>query len=312
MNTNKKNPRFCIIGCGRLGISLAVFLSGQGFEAAAFSSRSSASAQNACSFAGMGKVYEKPCDAVKSAGIVFITTPDTSIEPVCRKIAKEKSFNDSHIVFHLSGALSSEILAPAAACGAAIGSIHPLQAFAAYEKGQNSPFEGINISIEGDERAVDMGKTIVQALKAFSFTIPTSAKTLYHAAAVVASNYLVTLENFALELLKQADLSEQDGYAILEPLILGTLNNIKTRDSINALTGPVARGDDTIVSRHLKDIDEKLPQFSTLYRLLGQHTLDIAARMSGPGFEPGPGFDSKKGSALSRDAEKALKALFKF
>ncbi len=308
MNTNKKNPRFCIIGCGRLGISLAVFLSKQGFEAAAFSSRTSASAQKACFFTGMGTVFENSCDAVKNADIVFITTPDTSIEPVCRAMAKEKIFNNGHIVFHLSGALSSEILASASACGAAIGSIHPLQAFTAYEKGQDSPFEGINISIEGDARAVETGKTIVQALKAASFTIPTSAKTLYHAAAVVASNYLVTLENFALELLKQADLSEQDGYAILEPLILGTLNNIKTRGSINALTGPVARGDDAIVSRHLKDIDEKLPQFSTLYRLLGQHTLDIAARMPDPGFKPGSG----TGSALSRDAEKALKDLFKF
>jgi predicted short-subunit dehydrogenase-like oxidoreductase (DUF2520 family) len=73
------------------------------------------------------------------------------------------------------------------------------------------------------------------------------------------------------------------------------LNNIKQRGCINALTGPVARGDDEIVSRHLSDIDEKLPQFSDLYRLLGKYTLDIAA---------------KRGE-ISSDAQQKLARLFK-
>jgi len=152
------------------------------------------------------------------------------------------------------------------------------------------------MSIEGDEKAIELGKEIVNALKANSFTIPTDAKTVYHASAVVASNYLVTLEHFALELLKLANLSEENAYEILEPLIMGTLSNIKARGTINALTGPVARGDDEIVSRHLSDIDKKLPQFSHLYRLLGQHTLDIAANRS----------------EISDDAKQKLSTLFKF
>ena len=94
---------------------------------------------------------------------------------------------------------------------------------------------------------------------------------------MVASNYLVTLEHFALSLLKEAGLGEEVAYEIIEPLIQGTLNNIKARGSINALTGPVARGDDKIIACHLEDIDKKMPQFSQLYRLLGKHTLEIAA-----------------------------------
>jgi predicted short-subunit dehydrogenase-like oxidoreductase (DUF2520 family) len=276
MNTSKEYREFCIIGCGRLGINLAVFLSRQGFVPRAFSSRSLKSADQAVEFAGRGRSYENPVEAVKTCNLVFITTPDTRIEPVCETIAHENGFSAESMVFHLSGALSSCILAPAKSRGAGTGSIHPLQAFAPYEKGQKSPFKGINMSIEGEDRAVELGKEIVNALKANFFTIPTRAKTLYHASAVVASNYLVTLEHFALELLKQADLSEESAYEILEPLIMGTLNNIKARGSINALTGPVARGDDEIVSRHLSDIDTRLPQFSRLYRVLGEYTLDIA------------------------------------
>jgi len=272
-----KKKEFSIIGCGRLGISLAVFLSGQGYIAKGFSSKSPESVDKVIRFVGAGTAYEKPWDAAKAASLVFICTPDTLIEPVCKKIASEGGFNSQSVVFHLSGALSSDILASAKKAGAVTGSIHPLQAFAPYEEGQQSPFRAINMSVEGEKKAVELGKVIVNALKAHSFTIPTKAKTLYHASAVVASNYLVTVENCALELLKQAGLSEDNAYEILEPLIMGSLNNIKKRGSINALTGPVARGDDEIVARHLRDIERKVPQFSALYKLLGRYTLDIAA-----------------------------------
>jgi len=194
MNINKKE--FCLIGCGRLGINLTVFLSQQGFIPKAFSSKNLESAKKALEITGQGRVYENPVDAAKSCSLVFITTPDTIIEPVCENIAQQSGFNKNSVVFHLSGALSSAILKSAKQNGADVGSIHPLQAFAPYEQGQESPFKGINISIEGDEKAVELGKEIVNALHANSFTIPTGAKTLYHASAVVASNYLVTLEHF--------------------------------------------------------------------------------------------------------------------
>lgn len=278
MNINKSNIRFGIIGCGRLGTSLAVFLSQQGFVPTAFASRSLESAQKTCDFAGQGKVYASASEAASKCSVVFITTPDTVIESICSMIAQEKGFSSGSIVYHLSGAQSSGILAKARSPQVSIGSIHPLQSFAPYKPGQKSPFKGINISIEGDPEAVTLGKEIVNALKANSFTIPTDAKTLYHASAVVASNYLVTLEHFALELLKTADISEADAFEILEPLILGTLRNIRARGSVNALTGPVARGDDEIVASHLADIDKKLPHFSELYRMMGKYTLDIAVQ----------------------------------
>jgi predicted short-subunit dehydrogenase-like oxidoreductase (DUF2520 family) len=275
MNTNNSKT-FSIIGCGRLGTNLAVFLSRQGFVPVAFASKQAASARKVRDFVGAGDVFEDVVEAASRSDIVFITTPDTGIEPVCKTISDNGGFNKNATVYHLSGALSSDILKSASETGAKIGSIHPLQAFAPYKEGQDSPFKGINISIEGDDDAVALGREIVNALKANSFTIPTHAKTVYHASAVVASNYLVTLEHFALALLKEANLTESDAYEILEPLILGTLNNIKARGSVDALTGPVARGDSEIVLRHLNDIDEKLPQFSDLYRLLGKYTLDIA------------------------------------
>lgn len=273
-------PQISIIGCGRVGTSLAVFLARAGYDIAGFASRSLDSAEKTAQAVGQGRVFTDAADAVVSGDIVFITTPDNLIEEVCRDLTSGGCGDciDGKIFYHCSGALSSCILASAAEKGGVTGSIHPLQSFATYEPDHHSPFTGINISVEGDEKAVALGKELINALGASPFSIPTKSKTLYHAAAVVASNYLVTLEDFALQLLKEADLPWEKAYEILEPLIQGTLNNIKNRGTTAALTGPVARGDVQIVENHLRDIDEISPHFSDLYRIMGFYTLQLAQK----------------------------------
>ncbi len=283
-----------MIGCGRVGTSLAAFLFKNGYEPAGFFSRTRASAKAAMAAAGCGRIFDTAAECARAAEIVFITTPDATIEPVCTDLAEQGALGPDTMVFHLSGALSSGILAKARGAGAVAGSIHPLQSFAPYEPGQANPFQGINVSVEGDPDAVAQGKNISAALGARAFAIPTESKTLYHASAVVASNYLVTLVRFALTLLMETGLREDTAFEILTPLIQGTLANIGSRGCDQALTGPVARGDHEIVARHLADIDSKTPEFSALYRLLGRHTLDIA----------------KKENRLSKEAEQKLSSLF--
>ncbi|MGM0643883.1 MAG: Rossmann-like and DUF2520 domain-containing protein [Thermodesulfobacteriota bacterium] len=282
---------YSVIGCGRVGINLAVYLAEAGYEPGGFYSRSEKSGNHArLAAGGQGEVFSSAASACRSTDVIFISTPDNTIEQVCSEIARENGFSSNMTVFHLSGALSSEILGPALKAGAQTGSIHPLQSFAPYEAGRGksdtpSPFEGINISVEGSRKAVETGKEIVTALGANHFEIPTNMKTLYHAAAVVASNYLVTLEDFALSLLKEAGLSGEKGYEILEPLIRGTLNNIRNKGPVDALTGPVARGDTAIVERHIIDMEKTSPEFAVLYKLLGMHTLMLARKRGELGSE---------------------------
>ncbi|SMC56048.1 Predicted oxidoreductase, contains short-chain dehydrogenase (SDR) and DUF2520 domains [Desulfocicer vacuolatum DSM 3385] len=287
-------PDITIIGCGRVGTALAVFLSRAGYPVTGFFSRHLESAEKAAKAAGTGKVYDTLQGAVTVADIVFITTPDQLIEGVCEELAAIEGLLDKRMVMHCSGALSSEILSAARACGADVGSIHPLQSFAPYVPGQASPFQGIHISVEGSDRAVTAGKEMAVNLGGACFTLPTHAKTLYHASAVVASNYLVTLEHFALDLLKAANLSEKEAYPILEPLITGTLNNIKNRGTQGALTGPVARGDAAVVADHLGDLEKKMPEYVALYKMMGKYTLKLA----------------QKGGTLDKEAIQSLSKLF--
>jgi predicted short-subunit dehydrogenase-like oxidoreductase (DUF2520 family) len=99
---------------------------------------------------------------------------------------------------------------------------------------------------------------------------------LYHAAAVVASNYLVTLMDLVFGLAEPAGIARSEALKAMAPLIHGTLANIEKVGIPEALTGPIARGDSQIVARHLEQIQDQAPGLLELYKTLGRHTVSIA------------------------------------
>lgn len=270
-------PSFSIVGCGKVGTILSKFLADRGYPVYGLSSRTLASAEKAAALCGAKRFSTDPLDVTLGADMVFITTPDGVIQGVCEAISKKKGFGRDAQVFHCSGSLPSTLLSSAKALGAVIGSVHPLQSFATTSLDKN-PFEGIVMAVEGDEKAVETGLGMAEILGARGFRIQTEAKTLYHASAVVASNCLVTLVDFAYQLLGASGIGHEDAYTVLGPLIEGTLSNIKKVGPTQALTGPVVRGDASTVSDHLAAIDAQLPQLKELYTILGRHTLDVAKR----------------------------------
>ena len=268
-------PSFAIIGCGRVGTALARHLSEAGYQPAGFYSRSRDSALNAAEQAGnKSAVFDNPWAAAAKAVVVFITTPDQAIAPVCQAIADNTGFKEKAAVLHCSGALSSNILSAASSLGASIGSMHPLQSFAVVTEG--NPFVGIKVAVEGDAAAADSAWEMAKDLGADPFSIRTAGKTLYHAAAVVASNYLVTLMRLSFELLQASGVPSSEAYGVLKPLIRGTLNNIDQVGIPDALTGPIARGDVETVSDHLAAIRQLSPDAADLYTRLGLATIEIA------------------------------------
>lgn len=268
-------PSFAIVGCGKVGISLGKFLKEAGYPVAGLASKSLSSAGRAAEIIGTGHFSQTPWEITKKAEVVFITTPDGAITGTCNAIAQNDGFSKGAVVLHCSGALPSTILSSAGNCGALTGSMHPLQSFASAKIDEN-PFLGIIISIEGENGAVSTAKEMATDLGAISFTIRTEAKTLYHASAVVASNYLVTLLDLSFKLIGEAGITGTDAIKVLYPLIEGTLSNIKSAGVTKALTGPVERGDVDTVERHVKEIQSKMPDLLGLYKILGLHTIDIA------------------------------------
>lgn len=269
-------PSFSIVGCGRVGTALAKFLAKSGYIPAGFASKSLSSAKRTAALIGSDNFTDILWEVTSKADIVFITTPDGVIEDVCKNIADNKGFNPDSIVLHCSGALTSNILSSAkTCCGASIGSVHPLQSFASTTEYDINPFSDVVTSVEGDEKAVNAAKLIVDDLGSVCISIKTDAKVLYHASAVVASNYLVTLLNLSLDLIAQAGVPAKEAFMGLKPLILGTLSNIEKMGIADALTGPIARGDIQTIENHLSEIASKMPTLLPLYKILGLNTIEI-------------------------------------
>ena len=268
-------PSFAIVGCGKVGTVLGTFLAAAGYRAAGFASKSLSSAKRAAKRIQSDHFSDVPWEITRNADVVFITTPDGDIVDTCNSISHHRGFANKAVVLHCSGALPSTILSTAKQCGALIGSMHPLQSFASADYDIN-PFQGIIVTLEGETEAVKTAKEIATDLGGTSVIILTQAKTLYHASAVVASNYLVTLLNLAFRLIEAAGIADQNAFDVLRPLVEGTLSNIERVGIPEALTGPIVRGDVKTVERHVEEIELKTPELLDLYKTLAYYTIDIA------------------------------------
>ena len=270
-------PKTAIVGCGRVGTALACRLHRAGYPVAGLASRRPSSAEAAAAAIGPVPCSQRPEAVTAAADLVFITTPDGVIETVCRQIAAAAGFAPGATVLHCSGALPSTVLAAARQAGAHVASMHPLQSFAGPSADRN-PFAGVIVSVEGDMAAMIVAEQAGIDLGAEVRRIRTEGKPLYHAAAVAASNYLVTLLDLSCALLAGAGIPSRDAYAVLQPLIAGTLANVAAKGPAAALTGPVARNDVQVVADHLAAIGSRMPAALPLYRAMGRATVAVAQK----------------------------------
>ncbi|MHC4591226.1 MAG: Rossmann-like and DUF2520 domain-containing protein [Planctomycetota bacterium] len=266
---------FAIIGAGTVGTALAKLLVEAGYQFVGAASRSLESAQAACDLAGAGRATVDPTDLTRLADLVLITTPDDAIQTVCDMLAEVDAFQVGTVVAHCSGALASDVLESARAAEACVGSFHPLQTLATVEEAVEI-LPGSYCCIEGDPVATAALESVANAIGLKVIQIPTEAKALYHAAAVMACNYLVALEDAALALAEAAGIERADALAALLPLVKGTVSNLEAVGTPDCLTGPIARGDVETVRGHVEAMQEMTPELLPLYRLLGLRTIDVA------------------------------------
>ncbi len=108
------------------------------------------------------------------------------------------------------------------------------------------------------------------------FFVAEEDRPLYHAAACVASNYLVALMHTAEDIYRSLGLARDDAVRAFWPLVKGTIRNIEARGTVQALTGPIARGDLGTVARHIAALKARLPVLLEPYRTIGLLTVEIA------------------------------------
>jgi len=259
------------IGAGTTGTALAVRLAQHGYQVIAVSSRSFTSAEKLAGKISGCQAYNGAKEVADIAQLVFITTPDDTIS----KVAAEVQWHEGQSVVHCSGAHSIDILEPAKQQGANTGCFHPLQTFASVDQAiENIP--GSTFAIEAEEPLTGTLKEMATVLEGNWVILKAGDKVLYHAAAVFACNYLVTLVKLATDLWQTFEVPPAQATKALMPLLRGTLSNIENVGLPNCLTGPIARGDLGTINRHLESLEKQAPQLLNIYKELGCQTIPIA------------------------------------
>lgn len=240
-----------VVGRGRLGTAIAAEATAAGLEVR---------------LAGRDEIGA----ACAGAELALLCVPDSAIAHACASVAEQPS--PPPLVAHSSGATSLGALEQARRRGSETLSLHPLQTVPRGETRLAGAAAAISAS---SPTALAAGWALAETLGMEPFELPDDARVAYHAAASIASNFLVTLEQTATELLEAAGLP--NGRELLAPLVLRTAANWADRGA-EALTGPIARGDQATVARHLGALDELAPELRPLYLELARRTRAVAER----------------------------------
>lgn len=231
--------RVVVIGAGRLGRALVAALRTAGADVEGPLGRGAA---------GTG------------ADVVLLAVPDAAIADAAACVTA------GPFVGHHSGATTLSPLA-----GHRAFSVHPLMTVTA----DGAAFAGVPAAVAGqDEAALAVARALAATLGLEPFTVDDADRAAYHAAACVASNYLVTLEGLAETLAATAGV----GREALVPLVRATVENWAARGPAEALTGPVARRDEATVAAHRDAVVTRVPEATGLFDALTLATRELAGR----------------------------------
>ncbi|WP_018126312.1 Rossmann-like and DUF2520 domain-containing protein [Balneola vulgaris] len=258
-----QSNRITIIGLGNVGLTLNKALPKAGYSIHGLYSRNKGAHPNV--------IDRLPRTSEELGDILFITVSDSALKDVVDELSQRDLNFEGVTVLHCSGNENSELLQPFKDVGASVGAFHPMKAIL---KGQDS-FEDVYFDIEGDTLAVKRMYELAKKLKAHAFEIPSSAKSLIHAASVMASNYVVTLLNASSEMAELSGVSKDEIEKALLSLTRSSLKNMLDKGIEHSLTGPIARGDLSTIEKHLEDLSVN-PKLVELYAKLGLLTIPLA------------------------------------
>jgi predicted short-subunit dehydrogenase-like oxidoreductase (DUF2520 family) len=234
-----------VVGAGRMGHALAGALREAGYA--------------------VGDPHARG-EAPDGADAILLCVPDSEIPAAATSVAGAAAF-----VGHTSGATPLNALDPA---GAQAFGLHPLQTVT----GGATRFHGCGCAIAGSTaEALELAERLARDLGMHPFEVEDDQRSAYHAAASIASNFLVTLEAEAEELAAAAGIEGFDARRMLGPLVRTTVENWIALGPERALTGPVARGDHATVAAQRAAIAAKRPQLEPLFDALVERTEVLAS-----------------------------------
>lgn len=273
---------FCLAGSGRVGSSMARWAAAEGARPVAVAYHGPPAAAVALA-ADLG-ARALPLDELECATesrLLLVAVPDPALAEVVGRLVERRQ---AAVVLHTSGSRGAEALAPLRAGGSAVGCLHPLKAFPRPLPHPDAA-RGVFFAVDGDAEAVDLALRLVAAWEGIAGRVPEERRALYHLAATLSAGGVTTLLATAERIARAAGLPPETigGYLELArgAIAAATEEAVAGGGLAAAITGPVARGDEETVARHLAALGETLPDLLPLIALLGHETLE-RQRESGP------------------------------
>ncbi len=266
------SERVFIVGAGQVGRGLYRAFRAAGVEVIGLHSRRPSPA--ATSSGGLpGNVAD--------ANTVVLAVRDDQIDDAIASLIELRSGNQRRVspgtvVVHTSGGAEPSLISELPSMGLWGGTFHPLVPFANPERAPEL-LRRAWIGIDGDEPAKATSRRLAGHVGARTLDIPPGTKSIYHAAAVIGSNFPVVLAAVATRLLSDAGIPASSAARAVHSLMEGAVSNLADADPETVLTGPVVRGDSATVQRHLAALRHD-PEARALYRRLSFAALDIASR----------------------------------
>lgn len=265
-----------VIGCGKVGKTLARLWTEHGvLDVRIILNRSRVSGTEAVDFVGSGRAIDGLAE-MEPTDVVMISTPDESIEACCRQLCRTPVVREGVVVFHCSGSFPSTVLEPAKARGALIASVHPVKSFVDPATAVET-FAGTFCAIEGDAEACGLLGDVLERCGAKAFGVQPERKIIYHTATVVVCNYLVALMEVGLRCFEQTGLPQETAREVMEPIVRETVDNVFALGPARALTGPIARGEHSLVARQCEALGQWDAKLQRVYKSLGQVAVDLSA-----------------------------------
>lgn len=262
------DPSISIVGVGRLGSALARQLHAARYRVCEVIAHNRVSSP-VRRLAHLVTATATTLHAAKLEGnLVWLCVPDSEIKATAAQLA----FHDwkQRIVFHSSGVLSSDTLAPVKERGARVASVHPLMTFV----GGSAPGLGrVPFAIEGDRVAVRAARLVAGRLGGRPVTIRKQDKPAYHLFATLICPLLISLLAASEKTAMLAGISPAEARIRMLPIVRQTISNYGQLGVDGAFTGPFIRGDVETVRLHLKTLSRS-PAIKAVYVSLAEAALE--------------------------------------
>jgi predicted short-subunit dehydrogenase-like oxidoreductase (DUF2520 family) len=265
-----------IVGAGRLGRALGHSLRRLGWRIGAVVTRSAAHSRAAVRAIGAGQPFATLTSELMDADVILLLTPDDVLAEVARQLARLAGKKcRGKIVLHGSGALDNKVLQELERCGAATGSIHPMQTFT---NNSQPNLRGVIFAIEGDPRARRAAGAIARSLGGIPVPVASNSKPAYHAAGTLVAGHALALTEAAAQTLIKAGFSRAQAVRTLLPLMRQMLDNFEQHGAHAAWTGPASRGDYATLKKHQHALRRYPREFGDTYAALVRLSARVLAK----------------------------------